>query len=516
MLGAFNVHLQLCSALIQTSSSIAFSGAIVGTPRFFSVPTLTQVDSTRSCSIYIYQTFDCQGLALIYISSSIHPAHQEYHTRPGPSPAQPSIHPFKFQSFIFIHRGHATPHATTPEAPLRDRGPRAKSTRAPFLVPDCIRLGLNRRHQTRPECPSWPDCAFVPQLIDCLVHQRPTTLTSCSRHLAPDRAIATILIRFDFPFSTSTIRRVRWGIEVVAMKFRNRHSPLLLLLLPSLAVGLSPRAVAATKDDDSKSISSSSYSSSRDADDATAAKVPTGGRHVKPARDAPVDGKDGKPHLGPFVDTDGIAVDANGQKLPPLKGRPDDPTLVDGQKIPKTNDGVMFDKNRDRPEKGISTGTEGGVSEKSKARKEREGKTGEKVLTQPEAPKEQPPMPHSEERKLRGGKDESTDGSKSASHKEPGKTDYTGLDVSYGITLFQFNNLQRQDLKLTKLLLTRSPVTSPTLQTNPNHPHPPQRIRSSPLHRSRRAHPNPKPRFPLKIKTTALSSRSTHGCCHLL
>ncbi|OAQ68704.1 hypothetical protein VFPPC_13724 [Pochonia chlamydosporia 170] len=212
------------------------------------------------------------------------------------------------------------------------------------------------------------------------------------------------------------------------MKFRNRHSPLLLLLLPSLAVGLSPRAVAATKDDNSKSISSSSYSSSRDADDATAAKVPTGGRHVKPARDAPVDGKDGKPHLGPFVDTDGIAVDANGQKLPPLKGRPDDPTLVDGQKIPKTNDGVMFDKNRDRPEKGISTGTEGGVSEKSKARKEREGKTGEKVLTQPEAPKEQPPMPHSEERKLRGGKDESIDGSKSSSHKEPGKTDYTGLD----------------------------------------------------------------------------------------
>lgn len=218
------------------------------------------------------------------------------------------------------------------------------------------------------------------------------------------------------------------------MKIRTKHSPLLLLLLPSLAVGLSPRAVAAVKDDDSKSISSSTP---RDADDAATAKVPIRNSHNKPTRDAPVDGKDGKPHLGPFVDTDGIAVDSNGQDLPPLKGRPDDLTLVDGQRIPKTNDGVMFDKNRDRPEKGISTGTEGGVSEKSKARKEKEGKTGEKLLTQPEAPKEQPPLPHSEERKMRGGKQDGTDKSKSSSYKEDGNTDYTGLDVScYPLTLF--------------------------------------------------------------------------------
>ncbi|EFY86387.1 UPF0016 domain protein, putative [Metarhizium acridum CQMa 102] len=206
------------------------------------------------------------------------------------------------------------------------------------------------------------------------------------------------------------------------MKFQTGHSPLLLILLPSLAVGFSPRAVAAAKDNDSKSIPSSS----RNADDATNVEAAAGGRPFIPTRDAPVDGKDGKPHLGPFVDTDGVAVDANGQKLPPLKGRPDDPTLVDGQKIPKTNDGVMFDKNRDRPEKGISTGTEGGVTEKSKARKEKEGKTGEKVLTQPESPKEKPPLPHSEERKLRGGKDEDTD--KAKLHKQDGSKDYTGLD----------------------------------------------------------------------------------------
>lgn len=230
------------------------------------------------------------------------------------------------------------------------------------------------------------------------------------------------------------------------MKLRTKHSPLLLLLLPSLAVGLSPRAVAAVKNDGSKSISSSP----RDADDAATAKVPNTNRHNKPTRDAPVDGKDGKPHLGPFVDTDGIAVDANGQDLPPLKGRPDDLTFVDGQRIPKTNDGVMFDKNRDRPEKGISTGTEGGVSEKSKARKEKEGKTGEKLLTQPEAPKEQPPLPHSEERKMRGGKQDSTDKSKSSSHKEDGNTDYTGLDVS--VTLPSLYILQQRVNQLTIVL----------------------------------------------------------------
>ncbi|KHO00980.1 putative protein family UPF0016 [Metarhizium album ARSEF 1941] len=212
------------------------------------------------------------------------------------------------------------------------------------------------------------------------------------------------------------------------MKFRTGHSPLLLLLLPSLAVGVSPRAVAAPKDDESRSVSSS-----RDADDATHVEAAGAGRQLVPNKDAPVDGKDGKPHLGPFVDTDGVAVDANGQTLPPLKGRPDDPTLVDGQKIPKTNDGVMFDKNRDRPEKGISTGTEGGVTEKSKARKEQEGKTGEKVLTQPESPKEKPPLPHSEERKMRGGKDEETDKTKLHAQKQEGNTDYTGLDKPDGL-----------------------------------------------------------------------------------
>lgn len=207
------------------------------------------------------------------------------------------------------------------------------------------------------------------------------------------------------------------------MKFRTKSSPLLLLLLPSLAAGLAPRAPAAKGDDTVAVVSS------RDPDDGSAPVAPKG-RHGLPTKDAPVDGKDGKPHLGPFVGTDGAATDSDRQLLPPLKGRPQDPTYVDGKKIPESNDGVMFDKNRERPQEG-TTGTEGGVSEKDKARKAKEGQTGEKALAQPESPKEKLPLPHSEEQKLRTTDDKAKekDKSKQSSDKAEGNTDYTGLDV---------------------------------------------------------------------------------------
>ncbi|KAG6004683.1 hypothetical protein E4U21_000838 [Claviceps maximensis] len=210
------------------------------------------------------------------------------------------------------------------------------------------------------------------------------------------------------------------------MRFHSRHYPLLLLLLPSLAVGLSSRAASSDKDGESRSLAAAA--ASRQADDATTSQAGTGTRVRTVAKKAMIDRTDGKPHSGPFVATDGLAVDRQGQKLPKLKGRPDDPTLIDGQKIPETNDGVMSDKNRNRPESGMSTGTDGGVTEKDKVRKEKEGKTGQKILTKPTAPKEQPPLPHSEERKLHNGKEEETDKSKLSGHKDEGNTDYTGLD----------------------------------------------------------------------------------------
>ncbi|EHK42923.1 hypothetical protein TRIATDRAFT_131026 [Trichoderma atroviride IMI 206040] len=213
------------------------------------------------------------------------------------------------------------------------------------------------------------------------------------------------------------------------MQFRAKHSPLLLLLLPSIAGALATDPAAAAV-----------ANSERDTipgDVADAAIL--NGRLGVPTKDAPVDGKDGKPHLGPFVETDGkVSTETKGESdLPTLKGRPKDPTVVDGKKIPESNDGVMFDKNREKPQDG-TTGTEGGVSEKDKARKAHEGKTGEKLVNQPEAPKEHPPLPHSEEKKIEKGKgkdktkpaDSEKDKSKpkSSSDKDTEDTGYTGLE----------------------------------------------------------------------------------------
>ncbi|UKZ47595.1 hypothetical protein TrVGV298_001818 [Trichoderma virens] len=212
------------------------------------------------------------------------------------------------------------------------------------------------------------------------------------------------------------------------MQFSAKHSPILLLLLPSIASALAANPAAGA-------VAGNDKDSGPAADVADVAMLK--GRLGVPTKDAPVDGKDGKPHLGPFVETDGTAsTETKGEKdLPALKGRPKDVTVVDGKKIPESNDGVMFDKNRAKPQDG-TTGTEGGVSEKDKARKAHEGKTGEKLVNQPEAPKEHPPIPHSEEKKIEKGKDKTKGGdadkekakSKSTSDKDGEDTGYTGLE----------------------------------------------------------------------------------------
>ncbi|RDA96186.1 hypothetical protein CP533_1633 [Ophiocordyceps camponoti-saundersi (nom. inval.)] len=180
----------------------------------------------------------------------------------------------------------------------------------------------------------------------------------------------------------SRLQNARLAVAAVAnMKLRscgNSALPLLLLpfLVPSLAASL-------------------------ESDVAKNARVRITPRHDVPNNAAPVDGKDGKPHLGPFVEK---KTDSDRQDLPPLQGQPPDVTMVDGKKIPESNDGVMSDKNRERPQQG-TTGTEGGVSEKDRARKAEEGKTGERAVGQPLSPKEQPPLPHSEEQKLQTSDD---------------------------------------------------------------------------------------------------------------
>ncbi len=211
------------------------------------------------------------------------------------------------------------------------------------------------------------------------------------------------------------------------MRLRQRRSPLLLLLIPSLAATAafaSSSNVPAGKD----------AAPPRDALDPTAlgGNGATASKYDVGTKDAPVDGKDGKPHSGPFVEMENLRSAESKKELPPLKDRPRDTTVVDGVKIPESNDGVMDDKNRPEPKEG-TTGTSGGVSEKDKARKSKEDITGIKVENKPETPKEAPPLPHSEQEKIlsdKGDKDVKKEKSKDKT-KADIKTseDVSGLEV---------------------------------------------------------------------------------------
>lgn len=180
------------------------------------------------------------------------------------------------------------------------------------------------------------------------------------------------------------------------MRLRNRRSPLLLLLVHTLAVSAAVAAPpAAEKETTGPAVRDSSTSGS-----GSAHKFEIG------TKDAPVDGKDGRPHSGPFVEIENLRKDEPDTKKerPALKDKPADITVHQGEKIPEKNDGVMFDPNRPEPKEG-TTGTSDGVSEKHKAEKAQEAITGEKAEKRPDAPKEAPPLPHSEQEKIMNGGD---------------------------------------------------------------------------------------------------------------
>jgi Ca2+/H+ antiporter, TMEM165/GDT1 family len=208
------------------------------------------------------------------------------------------------------------------------------------------------------------------------------------------------------------------------MRLRSRYSPLLLLLLPSLT----STALAAPPDNSRQRAARAVAPSGPPVETSSIARS----KYDVGTKAAPVDGKDGKPHDGPFVEIDRKVTPDDGEaprERPALKGRPEDPTIIDGKKIPDVNDGVMDDKDRQRPKEG-TTGTEGGVSEKDKARKAKEGKTGEKMKTKPETPKEAPPLPHSEEEKILGEKDAKKDAGKDKTKADAKSSDnVAGLEV---------------------------------------------------------------------------------------
>lgn len=216
------------------------------------------------------------------------------------------------------------------------------------------------------------------------------------------------------------------------MRLQHRRSPFLLLLIPSLA------ATSALAASSSASSSSSNTHSNKEVSGGFAYQSPEtsgsalGKKYDVGTKDAPVDGIDGRPHEGPFVEIENLRKTTNGgdskKDHPPLKDRPSDPTIFEGKKIPESNDGVMDDKNRPEPKEG-TTGTSGGVSEKDKARKAKEGKTGEKIENKPDPPKEVPPLPHSEQEKILSDKDGKKDKAK-LKGKVDGKTaeEVSGLE----------------------------------------------------------------------------------------
>ncbi|KAJ4993945.1 upf0016 domain-containing protein [Stagonosporopsis vannaccii] len=126
----------------------------------------------------------------------------------------------------------------------------------------------------------------------------------------------------------------------------------------------------------------------------------------KGTKDAPVDGFDGKPHAGPYVDDTPTSHDkkpavvedlGTGKKtIPGAK----DSTLVGADKDVLDGDkSVMQDP--DRKLATGNTGVEGGVSAKDKERLAHEDKTGSKKEQVPTSPKEAPPLPHGEQSHLK-------------------------------------------------------------------------------------------------------------------
>ncbi|KAL8914383.1 MAG: hypothetical protein Q9171_001013 [Xanthocarpia ochracea] len=148
-------------------------------------------------------------------------------------------------------------------------------------------------------------------------------------------------------------------------------------------------------------------------------------------KDAPVDGKDGRPHQGPFIETSaerdrkkaketGDDEPASNPKTPSKGDNSQETSYKDGWQtdLPETNDGVMDDPNRTGPKDG-TRGTEGGISEKSRDGKV-EGDTGlTKSERKPDPPKEAPPLPHGEQEKL--GQTDSKEASKKPGDVAPEK-----------------------------------------------------------------------------------------------
>ena len=217
------------------------------------------------------------------------------------------------------------------------------------------------------------------------------------------------------------------------MRLRHTLSPLLLFLIST------PSRTQAFTSEQVDIVGEGRQGSKQAPEPATSlAPISKAGPIPIGTKDAPVDGKDGKPHAGPFVETEAErtrkkAKESGDEEVLALTKKPqakEDVKLPASKDMPvmvEKNDGVMDDPNRVGPKEG-TRGTEGGISEKSK---NKEGQVEPPLDNKPDPPKEVPPLPQSEKDKL--GKGDSSlekDVKDDTKQKELG-----GLEVSYKLII---------------------------------------------------------------------------------
>lgn len=253
------------------------------------------------------------------------------------------------------------------------------------------------------------------------------------------------------------------------MRLYPRPSPFLLLLVVSVRFGFTLEV------DQVADIAEGKLSRSLDATSGSSLSVPTTVSAKSPVdpglgkKDAPVDGVDGRPHAGPFVETNAdrdrkkAKESGDDEKKAPKDISTKGATFAEEQRAPDTNDGVMDDPNRKGPKEG-TRGTEGGISEKNRDRKAQEGEIGgPKAEKKPDPPKEAPPLPHSEQEIVGQSniKDGDRKGTYEASEKEEKSKELGGLEVIHvarrlGEMAFVTNDCDRRNPPICR----RSPTIS--------------------------------------------------------
>lgn len=119
-------------------------------------------------------------------------------------------------------------------------------------------------------------------------------------------------------------------------------------------------------------------------------------------KDAPVDGLDGKPHAGPFV-VENSPKTTDSTKTSSRESLSDEITVdqkkISSELLQEKDIGVMDDPDRASPKKG-TTGTEGGVSQRTKEHKALEEEKGEKLGKVPVSPDEERPLSNDEQERM--------------------------------------------------------------------------------------------------------------------